>query len=65
MAEKKEKTANLKPKYKAVKPKKFAAMYTDIAPYYDSLCKGESVAVDLKNEQVKMWVANKIIVKEI
>ena len=64
MAEKKEKTANLKPKYKAVKPKKFAVMYTDIAPYYDSLCKGESVAVDLKNEQVKMWVANKIIIEE-
>ena len=63
MAEKevKKPTSN---KYKARNPKKFAAMYTDIAPYYDSLCKGESVSVDLKNEQVKMWVTNKIIVKE-
>ena len=62
MAVKKEKTTSNK--YKARNLKKFATMYTDIAPYYDSLCKGESVAVDLKNEQVKMWVANKIIIKE-
>tara|TARA_Y100000310_G_scaffold122209_1_gene120866 strand:+ start:315 stop:512 length:198 start_codon:yes stop_codon:yes gene_type:complete len=65
MVEKKEKTKGASPKYKARKPKKFAAMYTDIAPYYNSLCKGESVAVDLKDGQVKMWIANKIIVKEI
>ena len=62
MAEKKEK--NTSNKYKVRNTKKFAAMYTSIAPYYDSLCKGESVAVDLKNEQVKMWVAIKIIIEE-
>ena len=64
MAEKTTKTGNSKPKYKVRNTKKFTAMYTSIAPYYDSLCKVESVAVDLKNEEVKMWVANKIIVKE-
>jgi hypothetical protein len=64
MANKTTKTGKLKDKYKARNPKKFAAMYTDIAPYYSLLCKGESVAVDLKNEQVKMWVANKIIIEE-
>jgi len=65
MAEKKEKTRSSRPKYKARNPEKFAAMYTDIAPYYNSLCKGESVTVDLKNGQVRMWIANKLIVKEI
>tara|TARA_Y100000310_G_scaffold295035_1_gene325993 strand:+ start:361 stop:558 length:198 start_codon:yes stop_codon:yes gene_type:complete len=64
MAEKKENTKSIRTKYKARNPKKFAAMYTDIAPYYNSLCKGESVTVDLKNEQVKMWIANKLIIKE-
>jgi len=58
---------NEKPKkdnmYKAFNAKKFSASYTDVAPYYDQLCSGESVAVDLKDEQVKMWLANKIIVK--
>ena len=58
------KKVNVKPKYKAANPKKFASNYTDIAPYYEALCKGEAVDVNLKDEQVKMWLANKIIVKE-
>ena len=62
MAVKKEKTTSNK--YKARNPKKFATMYTNVAPYYEALCKGESVVVNLKDEQVKMWLANKIIVKE-
>tara|TARA_R110002020_G_scaffold183425_3_gene379774 strand:+ start:392 stop:598 length:207 start_codon:yes stop_codon:yes gene_type:complete len=51
-------------KYKAVNPTKFSAMFTEMSPFYNELCKGESVVLDLENNQVKSWLMNKIIVKE-
>tara|TARA_R100000808_G_C2089247_1_gene110259 strand:- start:408 stop:611 length:204 start_codon:yes stop_codon:yes gene_type:complete len=51
-------------KYKAVNNEKFAAMFTDVVPFYKELSKGESVTLNLKNKHVKYWLENKIIVKE-
>ena len=64
MAEKKEKTANLKPKYKATDSKQFAEMHNNTVPCYKELCDGKSVELDENNKTVIGWLYNKII-KEI
>ena len=51
-------------KYKAANPKKFAASFNSIAPYYEELCKGEAVEMDMDNIHVKGWLVNKTIIKE-
>ena len=64
MAEKVKKESKAVVKYKAADPKKFKESYTDVVPFYDELCKGESVKVDKNDEQLKVWLNNNIIIKE-
>ena len=64
MAEKKEKTNNSKPKYKAVDPGQFKEWHNDTVPCYEKLCAGEAVELNVKDKSVINWLNNNIIVKE-
>tara|TARA_Y100000593_G_scaffold27110_1_gene54018 strand:+ start:63 stop:257 length:195 start_codon:yes stop_codon:yes gene_type:complete len=64
MAEKVKKESKAVVKYKAVDPKKFKESYTDVVPFYEQLCKGESVVLDTKDKSFKNWLNNNIIIKE-
>ena len=64
MSEKKEKTSNSKPKYKAVDPVQFREWHNDTVPCYEKLCAGEAVELNVKDKSVINWLNNNIIVKE-
>ena len=51
-------------KYKVVNVEQFKSWYSDSCPYYEELCSGDAVKVDVKNKSVIDWINNKIIVKE-
>ena len=58
------KVASGKIKYKATNPSQFKLWYTDQAPSYSELSKGESVELDTNDKNVIDWLNNKIIIKE-
>ena len=62
MAKEDKKTTSTK--YKAVNPSQFKEWYTDQAPSYTELSKGESVELNVNNATVKDWLSNNIIIKE-
>ena len=64
MAEKVKKESKGVAKYKATDPKRFKESYTEVVPFYEQLCKGESVALDVKDKTFKKWLNNNIIIKE-
>jgi len=64
MADKVTKEVKVVTKYKATDPKRFKESYTNIVPFYEELCKGESVVLDTKSKIFKKWLNNNIITKE-